>query len=144
MEKFKEFLMKTNEVLTNNWKVILICLAVLLLMGQCSSCSRDNRVEKRDAEISVLNSKVDSLVNEYNHLKTLLDVEQSHNSDFTNIATGNQNDLNKTITDLRNENSSLRKQVSALTNTCEALRKDNVRLNKEIVDLMEEKQNNTK
>lgn len=143
MEKFKEFLIKTKEVLVNNWKVMLICLAVLLLMGQCSSCSRDNRVEKRDAEITVLNSKVDSLVNEYNHLKTRFDDAQLHNSDFTNIATGNQNDLNRTITDLRNENSSLRKQVSALTNTCEALRKDNVRLNKEIVDLME-KLNNTK
>lgn len=143
MEKFKEFLGKTKEFLTKNWKVMLISLAVLLLMGQCASCSRDNRVESRNAEITVLNNKIDSLVNEYNHLKTRFDDAQSHNSDFTNIATGNQNDLNKTITDLRNENASLHKQVSTLTNTCEALRKDNVRLNKEVVDLME-KLNNTK
>ena len=46
MEKFKQFLYKTKDFLDKYWKVIVICVGVILLMGQCSSCNRDNRVEK--------------------------------------------------------------------------------------------------
>ena len=46
MEKFKQFLYKTKDFLDKYWKVIVICVCVILLMGQCSSCNRDNRVEK--------------------------------------------------------------------------------------------------
>ena len=154
MENFKDKLLKwltvAKEFLTKNWKVIVICLLCCLMLGQCSSCNRDNRVEKKEAEITKLHSQIDSLNNEYAHLTERFNDSQSHNSNFTNIATGNQAELvnevnslrvqiqglNSEISTLRNENSNYRRRISSLEQDNENLRKDNVRLNTEVVELM--------
>lgn len=143
MEKFKQFLYKTKDFLDKYWKVIVICLCVVLLMGQCTSCNRDNRVERKDKEISELIHKNDSLQTAYNHLNERFEDSKSHNDNFTNIATGNQADLlkqienkNSEIIELNKKVNNLTSKVNSLTKENDALRKDNIKLNAEVVDLM--------
>ena len=136
MEKFKQFLYKTKDFLDKYWKVIVICVCVILLMGQCSSCNRDNRVEK-------YSELTDSLRLEILHLNDRLTDSKTHNDNFTNIATGNQADLlkqienkNSEIIELNKKVNSLTSKVNSLTKENDALRKDNIKLNAEVVDLM--------
>lgn len=136
MEKFKQFLYKTKDFLDKYWKVIVICIAVILLMGQCSSCNRDNRAEK-------YSELTDSLRLEILHLNDRLTDSKTHNDNFTNIATGNQADLlkqlenkNAEIIELNKKVNSLTSKVNSLTKENDALRKDNIKLNAEVVDLM--------
>jgi peptidoglycan hydrolase CwlO-like protein len=136
MEKFKQFLYKTKYFLDNYWKVIVICVGVILLMGQCSSCNRDNRADKDKAMI-------DSLRLENLHLNDRLNDSKTHNDNFTNIATGNQTDLlkqieskNSEIIELNKKVNNLTSKVNSLTKENDALRKDNIKLNAEVVDLM--------
>ena len=136
MEKFKQFLYKTKDFLDKYWKVIVICLCVVLLMGQCSSCNRDNRADKDKAMI-------DSLRLENLHLNDRLTDSKTHNDNFTNIATGNQADLlkqienkNSEIIELNKKVNNLTSKVNSLTKENDALRKDNIKLNTEVVDLM--------
>lgn len=150
MEKFKEILGKVKEFTIKNWKIIVVCLCAMLLLGQCSSCNRDNRVEKKEAEIVKLNWQIDSLNNEYSHLTDLYNASQSHNSDFSNIAQGNQSVLvnkidslnnvvttqNRTISELQGNVRALQTLNNELTIANDALRKDNIKLNAEVVDLM--------
>lgn len=136
MEKFKQFLYKTKDFLDKYWKVIVICICVILLMGQCSSCNRDNRVEK-------YSELTDSLRLEILHLNDRLTDSKTHNDNFTNIATGNQADLlkqienkNSEIIELNKKVNNLTSKVNSLTKENDALRKDNIKLNAEVVDLM--------
>lgn len=136
MEKFKQFLYKTKDFLDKYWKVIVICVCVILLMGQCSSCNRDNRVEK-------YSELTDSLRLEILHLNDRLTDSKTHNDNFTNIATGNQADLlkqieskNSEIIELNKKVNNLTSKVNSLTKENDALRKDNIKLNAEVVDLM--------
>jgi hypothetical protein len=108
MEKFKQFLYKTKDFLDKYWKVIVICVGVILLMGQCSSCNRDNRVEK-------YSELTDSLRLEILHLNDRLNDSKTHNDNFTNIATGNQADLLKQIENKNSEIIELNKKVNNLT-----------------------------
>lgn len=143
MEKFKQFLYKTKDFLDKYWKVIVICIVTILLMGQCASCNKDNRVERKDKEISELNHKIDSIQTAYNHLRDRFEDSKSHNDNFTNIATGNQADLlkqienkNSEIIELNKKVNNLTSKVNSLTKENDALRKDNIKLNAEVVDLM--------
>lgn len=143
MEKFKQFLYKTKDFLEKYWKVIVICVGVILLMGQCSSCNRDNRVEK-------YSELTDSLRLEILHLNDRLNDSKTHNDNFTNIATGNQADLlkqlenkdaeikekNSEIIELNKKVNNLTTKVNSLTKENDALRNDNIKLNAEVVDLM--------
>ena len=136
MEKFKQFLYKTKDFLDKYWKVIVICVGVILLMGQCSSCNRDNRVEK-------YSELTDSLRLEILHLNDRLADSKTHNDNFTNIATGNQADLlkqieskNSEIIELNKKVNNLTSKVNSLTKENDVLRKDNIKLNAEVVDLM--------
>ena len=136
MEKFKQFLYKTKDFLDKYWKVIVICVGVILLMGQCSSCNRDNRVEK-------YSELTDSLRLEILHLNDRLTDSKTHNDNFTNIATGNQADLlkqieskNLEIIELNKKVNNLTSKVNSLSKENDALRKDNIKLNAEVVDLM--------
>lgn len=142
MEKFKQFLYKTKDFLDKYWKVIVICIVTILLMGQCSSCNRDNRAERDKAMI-------DSLRLENLHLNDRLTDSKMHNDNFTNIATGNQTDLLKQlenkdmeikrktseIIELNKKVNNLTVKVNSLTKENDALRQDNIKLNKEVVDL---------
>lgn len=143
MEKFKQFLYKTKDFLEKYWKVIVICVGVILLLGQCSSCNRDNRVERKDKEIATISKQKDSIQTAYNHLFERFEDSKSHNDNFTNIATGNQADLlkqienkNSEIIELNKKVNSLTSKVNSLTKENDALRKDNIKLNAEVVDLM--------
>lgn len=136
MEKFKQFLYKTKDFLDKYWKVIVICVGVILLMGQCSSCNRDNRAEK-------YSKLTDSLRLEILHLNDRLNDSKTHNDNFANIATGNQADLlkqienkNSEIIELNKKVNNLTSKVNSLTKENDALRKDNIKLNAEVVDLM--------
>ena len=150
MEKFKKILGKVKEFTIKNWKIIVVCFCAMLLLGQCSSCNRDNRVERKDKEITQLKTQQDSLQSEYNHLRERFEDSQNHNSDFSNIAQGNQTVLvnkidslnnvvttqNKTISELQGNVRALQTLNNELTIANDALHKDNIRLNAEAVDLM--------
>lgn len=150
MEKFKQFLYKTKDFLDKYWKVIVICIATILLMGQCSSCNRDNRVERKDKEIAAISNQKDSIQTAYNHLYERFEDSQNHNNNFSSIAQGNQNALinkvdslrsviveqNTMINNLQKDIKSLQSINNELDNLNNALRQDNIRLNAEVVDLM--------
>lgn len=150
MEKFKEILDKVKEFTIKNWKIIVVCFCAMLLLGQCSSCNRDNRVERKDNEITQLKLQQDSLRTEYNHLLERFEDSQNHNSDFSNIAQGNQSVLvnkidslnnivtaqKRTISELQGNVRALQTLNNELTISNDALRKDNIKLNAEVVDLM--------
>lgn len=150
MEKFKEILGKVKEFTIKNWKIIVVCLCAMLLLGQCSSCNRDNRVERKDSEITQLKLQQDSLQTEYNHLLERFEDSQNHNSDFSNIAQGNQSVLVNKIDSLKNVDATQKRTISELqgnvralqtlnnelTIANDALRKDNIKLNAEVVNLM--------
>lgn len=150
MEKFKEILGKVKEFTIKNWKIIVVCFCAMLLLGQCSSCNRDNRVERKDNEITQLKLQQDSLRTEYNHLLERFEDSQNHNSDFSNIAQGNQSVLvnkidsltnivtaqKRTISELQSNVRALQTLNNELTASNNALRNDNIKLNAEVVDLM--------
>ena len=78
-------------------------------------------MKQRDSIINVLNVEIDTLKNGLNYYTALYNSEKSHNSNFANIATGNQaelynkiNELEATVSRLQNENKSLRKKISEL------------------------------
>lgn len=150
MKTLKEYLTLVKDFITKHWKIIVVCICACLLLGQCSSCNRDNRVERKDKEITQLKSQQDSLQSEYNHLRERFEDSQNHNSDFSNIAQGNQTVLvnkidslnnvvttqNKTISELQGNVRALQTLNNELTIANDALHKDNIRLNAEAVDLM--------
>lgn len=146
MEKFKEILGKVKEFTIKNWKIIVVCFCALLLLGQCSSCNRDNRVEKLNTSYG---SQIDSLSNVINDKDIIIDDLRSRIKDMqgfsdnlTSVATGNQNEANNRITMLERENTNLKNEIRTLTDTCNALRIDNKQLNKQVVDLMVQLENN--
>ena len=67
---------------------------------------------------------------------------QGFSDNLTSVATGNQNDANNRINILERENENLKTEVRVLTDTCNALRIDNKRLNNQVVDLMVQLENN--
>lgn len=146
MEKFKEILGKVKEFTIKNWKIIVVCICAMLLLGQCSSCNRDNRVEKLNTSYG---SQIDSLSNVINdkditisNLQSRIEDMQGFSDNLTSVATGNQNEANNRITMLERENTNLKNEIRTLTDTCNALRIDNKQLNKQVVDLMVQLENN--
>lgn len=112
-----------------NWKVLAICLLVCVMLGQCSSCSRDKRAERTKIELAQKNAIIDSLNMELKHINERFSDAQSHNSNFTNIATSNQNRNIQIIDSLRNEitkreriNSNLNKTINNLNKQIEELK----------------------
>lgn len=150
MKNLNEYFSICKEFVTKNWKVIFVCLASLLLLGQCSSCNRDNRVERKDKEITAITNQRDSIQTAYNHLYERFEDSQNHNNNFSSIAQGNQSVLinkidslnnivtaqNRTITELQGNVRALQTLNNELTVSNDALRKDNIKLNAEVVDLM--------
>ena len=146
MEKFMKVLNRVKEFTIKNWKIIVVCICALLLLGQCSSCNRDNRVEKLN---TTYNSQIDSLSNVINdkditisNLQSRIEDMQGFSDNLTSVATGNQNEANNRITMLERENTNLKNEIRTLIDTCNALRIDNKQLNKQVVDLMVQLENN--
>lgn len=146
MEKFKKILGKIKEFTIKNWKIIVVCICAMLLLGQCSSCNRDNRVEKLNTSYG---SQIDSLYNVINdkditisNLQSRIEDMQGFSDNLTSVATGNQNEANNRITMLERENTNLKNEIRTLTDTCNALRIDNKQLNKQVVDLIVQLENN--
>lgn len=150
MEKFKIILEKTKEFVSKHWKVIVVCICALLLLGQCSSCNRDNRVERKEKEITALQTKCDSIQTAYNHLNDRFEDSQNHNNDFSSIAQGNQavlinkvdslsnvtNTQARTISTLQEDKRALQTLNNELSRRVEAFREENIKLNAQVVDLM--------
>ena len=67
---------------------------------------------------------------------------QGFSDNLTSVATGNQNEANNRINILERENENLKTENRILTDTCNALRIDNKRLNDQVVDLMVQLENN--
>lgn len=150
MEKFKIILENTKEFVSKHWKVIVVCICALLLLGQCSSCNRDNRVERKEMELTALQTKCDSIQTAYNHLNDRFEDSQNHNNDFSSIAQGNQavlinkvdsltnvtNTQARTISTLQEDKRALQTLNNELSRRVDAFREENIKLNAQVVDLM--------
>ena len=110
--------MSFTDKIKQHWKVILLCLFVVLWMNRCSvACSRESKIEKledqveqRDSLLSKRDSIIREMTFELNMKNALLDSEKSHNSNFTSIASGNQAELMKRIYNLTEENTKLKEE----------------------------------
>lgn len=125
------------EKIKQHWKVILLCLFVVLWMNRCSvACSRESKIEKLEDQVEQcdsLLSKRDSIIREMTYeldmKNALLDSEKSHNNNFTSIASDNQAVLMKRVVKLTEENTKLKEDnkrhknlINDLSNENEILR----------------------
>ena len=99
------------EKIKQHWKVILLCLFVVLWMNRCSvACSRESKIEKLEDQVEKRDSLIREMTYELDMKNALLDSEKSHNSNFTSIASGNQAELMKRIYNLTEENTKLKEE----------------------------------
>ena len=99
------------EKIKQHWKVILLCLFVVLWMNRCSvACSRESKIEKLEDQVESRDSLIREMSYELDMKNALLDSEKSHNSNFTSIASGNQAELMKRIYNLTEENTKLKEE----------------------------------
>ena len=99
------------EKIKQHWKVILLCLFVVLWMNRCSvACSRESKIEKLEDQVETRDSLIREMSYELDMKNALLDSEKSHNSNFTSIASGNQAELMKRIYNLTEENTKLKEE----------------------------------
>ena len=125
--------MRFIEKIKQHWKVILLCLFVVLWMNRCSvACSRESKIEKLEDQVEQrdsLLSKRDSIIREMTYeldmKNALLDSEKSHNSNFTSIASDNQAVLMKKVYNLTQENTKLKEDNKRHKNLINDLSKEN-------------------
>ena len=99
------------EKIKQHWKVILLCLFVVLWMNRRSvACSRESKIEKLEDQVERRDSLIREMTYELDMKNALLDSEKSHNSNFTSIASGNQAELMKRIYNLTEENTKLKEE----------------------------------
>ena len=99
------------EKIKQHWKVILLCLFVVLWMNRCSvACSRESKIGKLEDQVEHRDSLIREMTYELDMKNALLDSEKSHNSNFTSIASGNQAELMKRIYNLTEENTKLKEE----------------------------------
>ena len=99
------------EKIKQHWKVILLCLFVVLWMNRCSvACSRESKIEKLEDQVESRDSLIREMTYELDIKNALLDSEKSHNSNFTSIASDNQAELMKRIYNLTEENTKLKEE----------------------------------
>ena len=119
--------MTFTDKIKQHWKVILLCLFVVLWMNRCSvACSRESKIEKLEDQVEQRDSLLferDSIIREMTFeldmKNALLDSEKSHNSNFTSIASDNQAVLMRKVRNLTQENTKLKednKQHKTLIN----------------------------
>ena len=129
--------MSFTDKIKQHWKVILLCLFVVLWMNRCSvACSRESKIEKledqveqRDSLLSKRDSIIREMTFELDMKNALLVSEKSHNNNFTSIASDNQAVLMKKIYNLSEENTKLKEDnkrhknlINDLSNENEILR----------------------
>ena len=99
------------EKIKQHWKVILLCLFVVLWMNRCSvACSRESKIEKLEDQVESRDSLIREMSYELDMKNALLDSEKAHNSNFTSIASDNQAELMKRIYNLTEENTKLKEE----------------------------------
>ena len=99
------------EKIKQHWKVIFLCLFLVLWMNRCSvACSRESKIEKLEDQVERRDSLIREMSYELDMKNALLDSEKSHNSNFTSIASGNQAELMKRIYNLTEENTKLKEE----------------------------------
>ena len=125
--------MSFTDKIKQHWKVILLCLFVVLWMNRCSvACSRESKIEKLEYQVEQcdsLLSKRDSIIREMTFeldmKNALLDSEKSHNSNFTSIASDNQAVLMRKVRNLTQENTKLKEDNKRHKNLINDLSKEN-------------------
>ena len=125
--------MSFTDKIKQHWKVILLCLFVVLWMNRCSvACSRESKIEKLEDQVEQrdsLLSKRDSIIREMSFeldmKNALLVSEKSHNNNFTSIASDNQAVLMKKIYKLSEENTKLKEDNKRHKNLINDLSKEN-------------------
>ena len=125
--------MSFTEKIKQHWKVILLCLFVVLWMNRCSvACSRESKIEKledqvehRDSLLSKRDSIIREMTFELDMKNALLDSEKSHNSNFTSIASDNQAVLMRKVRNLTQENTKLKEDNKRHKNLINDLSKEN-------------------
>ena len=125
--------MSFTDKIKQHWKVILLCLFVLLWMNRCSvACSRESKIEKLEDQVEQrdsLLSKRDSIIREMTYeldmKNALLASEKSHNNNFTSIASDNQAVLMKKVYNLTQENTKLKEDNKRHKNLINDLSKEN-------------------
>ena len=108
--------MSFTDKIKQHWKVILLCLFVVLWMNRCSvACSRESKIEKledqveqRDSLLSKRDSIIREMTFELDMKNALLASEKSHNNNFTSIASDNQAVLMRKVRNLTQENTKLK------------------------------------
>ena len=125
--------MSFTDKIKQHWKVILLCLFVVLWMNRCSvACSRGSKIEKledqveqRDSLLSKRDSIIREMTFELDMKNALLDSEKSHNNNFTSIASDNQAVLMKRVVKLTEENTKLKEDNKRHKNLINDLSKEN-------------------
>ena len=125
--------MSFTDKIKQHWKVILLCLFVVLWMNRCSvACSRESKIEKledqveqRDSLLSKRDSIIREMTFELDMKNALLVSEKSHNNNFTSIASDNQAVLMKKIYKLSEENTKLKEDNKKHKNLINDLSKEN-------------------
>ena len=123
------------EKLKANWKNILLILLAIFCLSKCtSSCSRGNKIEKQQIEISALQSKLDSLGVAYDKQNIELSGAKSSIENYKGIATGNQKELIDKVEKLSDENRQLVNKINSLTKERDKLKKQVEDLEKKEVE----------
>ena len=125
--------MSFTDKIKQHWKVILLCLFVVLWMNRCSvACSRESKIEKledqveqRDSLLSKRDSIIREMAFELDMKNALLASEKSHNNNFTSIASDNQAVLMKRVVKLTEENTKLNEDNKQHKNLINDLSKEN-------------------
>ena len=139
--------MSFTDKIKQHWKVILLCLFVVLWMNRCSvACSREPKIEKLEEQVEQrdsLLSKRDSIIREMTFeldmKNALLASEKTHNNNFTSIASDNQAVLMKKIYKLSEENTKLKEDNKRHKNLINDLSKENEILRTQLDSIIRKK-----
>ena len=125
--------MSFTDKIKQHWKVILLCLFVVLWMNRCSvACSRESKIEKledqveqRDSLLSKRDSIIREMAFELDMKNALLASEKTHNNNFTSIASDNQAVLMRKVRNLTEENTKLKEDIKRHKTLINDLSKEN-------------------
>ena len=139
--------MTFTDKIKQHWKVILLCLFVVLWMNRCSvACSRESKIEKLEDQVEQRDSLLferDSIIREMTFeldmKNALLDSEKSHNSNFTSIASDNQAVLMRKVRNLTQENTKLKEDNKRYKTLINDLSKENEILRTQLDSIIRKK-----